>query len=254
MLGRGDDAVLEFATLSMGALTAGAMATFGPAYAVLVLPPLIILHRAVLVRQLEEEANTDSKTGLLNAAAWDIEADRAVRRIERLEGNATVLVLDLDNFKQVNDEHGHLVGDQVLVAVAEAIRDVVRDDDLVGRFGGEEFVVLLPAPDGDPGRVGAEAVANRIRRRIEELRIEVATVVRGPRRRRPERLDRGGDLAGGRHPARRPAQGGRRGDVRGQGGRPQPGLHGPALDPPRRRPARTRTGHGRATTRAPAGT
>ncbi len=173
VLGHGDDAVLEFATLSMGALTAGAMATFGPAYVVLVLPPLIILHRAVLVRQLEEEANTDSKTGLLNAAAWDIEADRAVRRIERLEGNATVLVLDLDNFKQVNDEHGHLVGDQVLVAVAEAIRDVVRDDDLVGRFGGEEFVVLLPAPDGDPGRVGAEAVANRIRRRIEELRIDV---------------------------------------------------------------------------------
>jgi len=173
VLGHGDDAVLEFATLSMGALTAGAMATFGPGYAVLVLPPLIILHRAVLVRQLEEEANTDSKTGLLNAAAWDIEADRAVRRIERLEGNATVLVLDLDNFKQVNDEHGHLVGDQVLVAVAGAIRDVVRDDDLVGRFGGEEFVVLLPAPDGDPGRVGAEAVANRIRRRIEELRIEV---------------------------------------------------------------------------------
>ena len=86
-----------------------------------------------------------------------------------------MLVLDLDNFKQVNDEHGHLVGDQVLVAVAAAIRDVVRDDDLVGRFGGEEFVVLLPAPDGDPGRVGAEAVANRIRRRIEQLRIEVPT-------------------------------------------------------------------------------
>jgi diguanylate cyclase (GGDEF)-like protein len=175
VLGRGDDAVLEFATLSMGALTAGAMAAFGSAYAVLVLPPLIILHRAVLVRQLEEEATIDSKTGLLNAAAWDVEAERAVRRMEQLEGNATVLVLDLDNFKQVNDEHGHLAGDQALVAVAAAIRDAVRDDDLVGRFGGEEFVVLLPAPDGDPGRVGAEAVANRIRRRIEQLRIEVAT-------------------------------------------------------------------------------
>jgi diguanylate cyclase (GGDEF)-like protein len=176
LLGRGDDAVLEFATLSMGALTAGAVAEFGPAYAVLVLPPLIILHRAVLVRQLQEEARFDSKTGLLNAAAWDVEAERAVRRIEQLDGNVTVLVLDLDNFKRVNDEHGHLAGDQALVAVAEAIRDVVRDhDDLVGRFGGEEFVVLLPAPDGDPGRVAAAAVADRIRRRIEELRIEVAT-------------------------------------------------------------------------------
>ncbi len=175
LLGRGDDAVLEFATLSMGALTAGAVAEFGPAYAVLVLPPLIILHRAVLVRQLQEEARFDSKTGLLNAAAWDVEAERAVRRIEQLDGNATVLVLDLDNFKRVNDEHGHLAGDQALVAVAEAIRDVVREGDLLGRFGGEEFVVLLPAPDGDPGRVAAAAVADRIRRRIEELRIDVAT-------------------------------------------------------------------------------
>jgi diguanylate cyclase (GGDEF)-like protein len=175
VLGHGDDAVLEFATLSMGALSAGAMAMFGPAYAVLVLPPLIVLHRTVLVRQLEEEASTDGKTGLLNAAAWHIEADRAVRRVGRFEGNATVLLLDLDNFKQVNDQHGHLVGDQVLVAVARAIEASVRDDDLVGRFGGEEFVVLLPAPDGDPGRIGAEAAANRIRQRIERLRIEVSS-------------------------------------------------------------------------------
>lgn len=175
VLGRGHDAVLEFATLSLGALAAGAAANFGSAYVVLVLPPLIILHRAVLVRQLEEEANIDSKTGLLNAAAWDIEADRAVRRIERGAGSATVLVVDLDNFKQVNDEFGHLVGDQVLAAVAEAIRDVVRDEDLVGRFGGEEFVILLPAVGGDQDCSGAEMVANRIRRRVETMRIDLRT-------------------------------------------------------------------------------
>jgi diguanylate cyclase (GGDEF)-like protein len=177
VLGHGDDAVLEFATLSMGALTAAAMAVFGPAYAVLVLPPLIVLHRTVLVRQLEEEASTDGKTGLLNAAAWHIEADRVVRRVERFEGNATVLLMDLDTFKQVNDQHGHLVGDQVLAVVAGAIEASVRDDDLVGRYGGEEFVVLLPAPDGDPGRIGAEAVANRIRQRIEQLRIDASSHV-----------------------------------------------------------------------------
>ncbi len=175
VLGHGDDAVLEFATLSMGAVAAAAMAYFGPAYAVLVLPPLIVLHRTVLVRQLEEEASTDSKTGLLNAAAWHLEADRVVRRIARLCGNATVLVLDLDNFKHVNDQHGHLVGDHVLVSVAETITNAVRDDDLVGRYGGEEFVVLLPAPDGDPGRAGATAVAHRIRQRIQDLRIDVSS-------------------------------------------------------------------------------
>ncbi|HWM59803.1 MAG TPA: GGDEF domain-containing protein [Pseudonocardia sp.] len=173
VLGLGHDTVLEFATLAMGALTAAAMATFGPLYAVLVLPPLIVLHRTVLVRQLEEEASIDGKTGLLNSVAWHIEADRVVQRIARFEGNATVLLIDLDNFKQVNDRHGHLVGDQVLIAVAKTIGGAVRDDDLVGRFGGEEFVVLMPAPDGDPGRAGAEAAAHRIRRRIEQLEIVV---------------------------------------------------------------------------------
>ncbi|MGH7748204.1 MAG: GGDEF domain-containing protein, partial [Candidatus Dormibacteria bacterium] len=123
----GDEAVLEFATLSMGVLVAGAVASFGPAYAVLVLPPLIVLHRTVLVRQLEEAASTDSKTGLLNAAAWHVQAGREMRRAERINLHATVLVLDLDHFKLVNDRHGHLVGDQVLAAVAAAVRAEVRD-------------------------------------------------------------------------------------------------------------------------------
>ena len=174
VLGHTDDAVLEFATLSMGALAAGAMASFGPAYAVLVLPPLIVLHRTVLVRQLEEAASTDGKTGLLNAAAWRIQAGREVRRSERAGGHVSVLVLDLDHFKLVNDRHGHLVGDEVLAAVAAAVRAEVREHDLVGRFGGEEFVVLLQGLDGNGGRARAEAVAERIRTRVDDLRVEVA--------------------------------------------------------------------------------
>ncbi|MDT7709993.1 MAG: hypothetical protein QOG20_5600 [Pseudonocardiales bacterium] len=169
----GDEAVLEFATLSMGVLVAGAVASFGPAYAVLVLPPLIVLHRTVLVRQLEEAASTDSKTGLLNAAAWHVQAGREMRRAERINLHATVLVLDLDHFKLVNDRHGHLVGDQVLAAVAAAVRAEVRDEDIVGRFGGEEFVVLLRGIEGDDGRVAAEAVAERIRLRVAALRVAV---------------------------------------------------------------------------------
>jgi diguanylate cyclase (GGDEF)-like protein len=173
VLGPLDEAVLEFATLSMGALAAGAMAAFGPAYAVFVLPTLIVLHRTVLVRQLEEAADRDGKTGLLNAAGWHVHATRALRRSERAEAQATVLVLDIDHFKAVNDRHGHLVGDEVLAAVAATVTDVVREEDLVGRFGGEEFVVLLSGLDGDHDPRAAHAVAERIRGRIEELVVTV---------------------------------------------------------------------------------
>ncbi|TQM06249.1 diguanylate cyclase (GGDEF)-like protein [Pseudonocardia kunmingensis] len=174
VLAHGDEAVLEFATLSMGALAAGAMAALGPAYAVLVLPPLIVLHRTVLVRQLEEAASVDGKTGLLNAAAWHVRAARVLRRAERTDGRVGLLVLDLDHFKLINDRHGHLVGDHVLAAVAAAVRAEVRDDDLVGRFGGEEFVVLLPGAEGDEeARLAAVTVAERIRKRVAALRVEV---------------------------------------------------------------------------------
>ena len=187
VLAHGDEAVLEFATLSMGVLVAGAMATSGLVYAVLVLPPLVVLHRTVLVRQLEEAASTDSKTGLLNSATWHLHAGREMRRAERVNGQATVLVLDLDHFKQVNDRHGHLVGDEVLAAVAAAVRAEVRDEDVVGRFGGEEFVVLLRGIDGDPrgdaAVRAAEAVAERIRLRVAGLRVTVPgtreTIVEG---------------------------------------------------------------------------
>jgi diguanylate cyclase (GGDEF)-like protein len=175
VVSHGDEAVLEFATLSMGVLVAGATASFGAPYAVLVLPPLIVLHRTVLVRQFEEAASTDSKTGLLNAATWHVQAGREMRRAERDHAQATVLVLDLDHFKLINDRYGHLVGDQVLAAVAAAVRAEVRDDDIVGRFGGEEFVVLLRAADGVAGgaREAAQVVAERIRLRVAGLRVAV---------------------------------------------------------------------------------
>jgi hypothetical protein len=94
MLAHGDEAVLEFATLSMGALVAGAMAALGPLYAVLVLPPLIVLHRTVLVRQLEEAASVDGKTGLLNSAAWHVRASRAQRRAQPNECHPGLLLQD----------------------------------------------------------------------------------------------------------------------------------------------------------------
>jgi diguanylate cyclase (GGDEF)-like protein len=172
-LGRWDDNMLEIATLSLGALTAVAL-SINPLMVLFILPPLLVLHRAVLVRHLEEVASTDGKTGLLNAAAWLVQAERALRRSGRRGGPCGVLVLDLDHFKAVNDTHGHIAGDHVLAAVADTLRTEVRERDLVGRFGGEEFVVLLNGlGDGDSAEL--EAVAERIRRRVAGLRVEIPT-------------------------------------------------------------------------------
>jgi diguanylate cyclase (GGDEF)-like protein len=173
VFGRWDDNLLEFATLSLGAITAVAL-SINPMLVVLVLPPLLVLHRAVLVRHLEEAASTDGKTGLLNAAAWHVQAEQALRRRRRGDGVRGVLVLDLDHFKAVNDTHGHRAGDHVLSAVAGVLRSEVRERDLIGRFGGEEFVVMLAGADGG-GVVELEAVAERIRRRVEALRVEIPT-------------------------------------------------------------------------------
>jgi diguanylate cyclase (GGDEF)-like protein len=173
LFGHWDDNALEIATLSLGALTAVALSITGWLVA-FVLPPLLVLHRAELVRHLERAARTDPKTGLLNAAAWHSLAERELRRARRPEGPRGVLVLDLDHFKAVNDAHGHLVGDRVLVAVADEVRSEVREGDLAGRFGGEEFVVLVAGPDRNAG-AELEAVAERIRHRIEALRVDVPT-------------------------------------------------------------------------------
>jgi diguanylate cyclase (GGDEF)-like protein len=173
MVGPWSDNLLELATLSLGALVAVTY-TVNPWLTLFCLPPLLVLHRAVLVRQLEEAASTDGKTGLLNAAAWHVQAERVLQRRRRGDGVRGVLVLDLDHFKVVNDTHGHLAGDHVLVAVADVLRGEVRERDLIGRFGGEEFVVMLAGANGG-GPAELEAVAERIRRRVEELRVETPT-------------------------------------------------------------------------------
>jgi diguanylate cyclase (GGDEF)-like protein len=177
VLGTADENLLEIATLCVGALVAAAMAV-NPWLIVLAVPPLLVLQQAVLVRHLEKVASTDAKTGLLNSAAWHLRAERAVVRRGRHPAAAALLVLDLDHFKNVNDTYGHLAGDVVLLAVADALRAEVRDDDLVGRFGGEEFVVLLAGRADQPDTetlAAAQRVADRIRRRVASLAVGIET-------------------------------------------------------------------------------
>ncbi|GIH94076.1 GGDEF domain-containing protein [Planobispora siamensis] len=134
---------------------------------VLALPPVVLLQRSLLHAQLQAAARTDSKTGLLNAAAWQREADTEISRARRNGECLAMLIIDIDHFKRVNDAYGHLLGDQVLIGVAGTLRNQLRDYDVVGRFGGEEFVVLLPRADASE----AQRVAERLRVRIARMRI-----------------------------------------------------------------------------------
>lgn len=164
------DYALEAATFCLGIVAAFLLAV-SPYLVAVVLPPLLVLHRAVLVNHLEELATTDGKTGLLNAAAWHEVAKAELSRAGRHQSRFGVLMIDLDHFKRVNDAHGHLAGDEVLRAVAGLLASEIREYDCAGRFGGEEFAVLIP----DSLDRHVVTTAERLRRRITELEITAPT-------------------------------------------------------------------------------
>jgi diguanylate cyclase (GGDEF)-like protein len=114
-------------------------------------------------RQIQELALRDSVTGLLNRRALEEILAREFKAGSRYRSSACLLLLDLDYFKVVNDQLGHLAGDQVLKSTAALMRKAVRDIDMVGRYGGEEFGIALPHTDLDR----AVVLADRLRRQIE---------------------------------------------------------------------------------------
>ena len=134
---------------------------------VVTLPPVVLLQRSLLHSQLKTQARTDPKTGVLNAGAWQGEADLAIDRARRRGEPLAVLIADVDHFKNVNDTHGHLTGDAMLRSLAAEMRQQVRESDLVGRFGGEEFAILLVRTRAEE----ACRVADRIRRGVGVVRV-----------------------------------------------------------------------------------
>lgn len=168
LLGSRSDNAFEFSTLVLGVFTAAALQR-EPWFAVLVLPAVFLLQYHALLGNLVQAATVDAKTELLNVAAWRQLADRELARAERQGTSIAVLVIDMDRFKQINDVYGHLAGDVALRAVAAVLSDELREYDAVGRFGGEEFVALLPDVDA-PAAVN---VAERLRHRIEATPIAI---------------------------------------------------------------------------------
>ncbi len=166
LFGTAEENGLEVATLCLGGMT-GLTLVFTPWLAFLSIVPLVVLQRGALIKQLEVAATTDPKTGLLNAVAWRQIAQKEIARAARDRHTVAVMIIDMDRFKAVNDTHGHLVGDAVLVAVAERLTAELRQYDSIGRFGGEEFVAILPEVD----MATARAVSDRILARVRELEV-----------------------------------------------------------------------------------
>jgi len=121
------------------------------------------LRRAIRYQETRQMAITDSKTGVYNYGFFYERLVDEMRRHEAADKCLSIIFIDLDHLKQINDRYGHQVGDDVVIQVASIISSSIRDTDEVARYGGEEFVVLLPGASGDV----ALAVAERIRRAVE---------------------------------------------------------------------------------------
>ncbi|HEY2652274.1 MAG TPA: sensor domain-containing diguanylate cyclase [Solirubrobacteraceae bacterium] len=127
----------------------------------------IALSNARLVGQLEREAAEDPLTGLANKRSFELAYAAELNRAFRDKGAIAVITLDIDRFKDINDRYHHSFGDQVLIAVAGAVRSAVRAYDTVARIGGDEFVVLLPGATAED----ASVVAERARKLVAEIEL-----------------------------------------------------------------------------------
>lgn len=113
--------------------------------------------------QLREQATTDPLTGLLNRRGFDMSLERILKNDQAVD--SAIVVVDLDHFKQINDDFGHDIGDQVIKRIAQLLKENFRKFDILSRFGGEEFVIFMPNSD-----------ASETRRICEKLRISVAEI------------------------------------------------------------------------------
>jgi len=162
-----DGLLADGAVASVGIGVAFAL-LHGPALAVTAILPLVLIQRAIAVPTLREQAFTDHKTGLLNSRGIDQPARSEFARARRAGGTLSVLICDINDLRAINSRFGHLEGDAALAAVADAFRAVLRPYDLCARFGGDEFLVVLPETT-----VGeAAVVAERIQRALESRPVE----------------------------------------------------------------------------------
>lgn len=142
-----------------------------PWYTLIAASPLVLLYRVLMIPQLIAEAQTDSKTGLLNSRYFSERCADALLRCQRAGQPLALLMADLDYLRTINNTYGHLAGDAVLVGIADLIRGMIRSRDLAARFGGEEFVIVLP----ETTQAQAQEIAERLRLAVESANFQVET-------------------------------------------------------------------------------
>jgi diguanylate cyclase (GGDEF)-like protein len=158
----------DFAEFDLGVLITVVVAV-NPVLAVFAVPSVLLARRFIMHAQLLAQSRIDTKTGLLNASTWEREATVEIARAVRTGSPLALALIDIDHFKVVNDTYGHLTGDKALRAVTDALRGKLRNYDLAGRFGGEEFVILLPQTH----EYDALTVAERLRATVAAMTIPV---------------------------------------------------------------------------------
>jgi diguanylate cyclase (GGDEF)-like protein/putative nucleotidyltransferase with HDIG domain len=163
---------LDFSLLSMGGVLAFIWAV-NPLAVILGLVPLYLIYSTLRVPALERKTNLDAKTGLFNAEYFRHELEEELARAERYNRPLTVVLGDLDLLRNINNTYGHLAGDVALKGIADILKSSVRAYDIVSRFGGEEFAILMPETTPDE----AHEVSERLRTLIEANRFVITTSV-----------------------------------------------------------------------------
>jgi diguanylate cyclase (GGDEF)-like protein len=158
----------DFAQMDLGILITVVVAV-QPVLAVLAVPTVLLARRFMMHAQLLAKSRIDTKTGLLNVSTWESEAEREIARAVRTRSPLAVAMIDIDHFKVVNDTYGHLAGDKALRAITSALSEQLRSYDLAGRFGGEEFAILLPQTQ----EAQALRIAERLRTHVAGMTIPV---------------------------------------------------------------------------------
>jgi diguanylate cyclase (GGDEF)-like protein/putative nucleotidyltransferase with HDIG domain len=164
--------VIDFSVIGMGAATA-LVWMINPFGIILSLLPIYLIYSTLKVPALQRQTEIDPKTGLYNARFFAEALERELERAHRFERPLTVVLGDLDMLRNINNTYGHIAGDKVLIGIAEILQQEFRDYDVVARFGGEEFAILMPECQAEE----AYARVDEVRAQVEVAEFEVPTSV-----------------------------------------------------------------------------